>query len=474
MNTLLIKQHHKVSQLALIAIYGVIAGYCLLSNPMVGFAAVLLPVIIHFACVNKRALLYLMLILLPFQSSSFVGLHENIMGIPGAKPYNLLATGLVVLFFFYRGRLFASRDSLEKKTMIILGIHYGIYLLSYFRSLKNLPRFVLINPDIFHPSALRYFLSFFAVPSIFVVIFIYILKCMVQRGDIVAVKNMLLYSLFPLSIAIIAVGLANASLLLSRGAMVDVYTRVFGFHYNDLGAFYIIPVPLMLHDVLQRRKFALLNYLMAFLAVCILQGRAVILVFVISSLIFMLLSGRVKSMMLFILVIVIAAGFFLPDFLLQTFSIGVESGNVNAMMSGRVNELWYPILMDRLEHPVQLLFGEGRYAYMASDLFFSGDLYQAGNVHNAFLDYMLENGLILTMLFAVAVIFFMRRAWFVGKRYSDPLYWAFYTGLIGFLASTISGNRLIPDLHNAYVFVTLPLFINYTRLLRSRTPSLDH
>src|SRR5210317_1485213 len=128
MNSLLIKTPHKLGQFALIAIFGWMTGYGLLVNPTAGLTVVLLPLILIFACSDKRTLLYLLIVLLPFHASSLVGLHQNIMGVPGAKPYNLLALGLFVLFFYYRGRLFGARDAIEKKTMIILGIHYAVYL----------------------------------------------------------------------------------------------------------------------------------------------------------------------------------------------------------------------------------------------------------------------------------------------------------------------------------------------------------
>ena len=62
----------------------------------------------------------------------------------------------------------------------------------------------------------------------------------------------------------------------------------------------------------------------------------------------------------------------LPEFLQRTLSIGLISGDVDKIFTGRIDSIWLPLIKERFSNLNQLLFGVGRFSMMDSPLYLRG------------------------------------------------------------------------------------------------------
>ena len=439
----------------------------IVNNPRIGYVLCLLPFILWFGLIDKKNILYLLILFLPLHSSPYIS--QNLMGLPGAKPFNLLSIFVTALFFYHGGSLLRTKDPVEKKTLTYLFIYFALFSLVMFRSLDYLPRLHMLAPEQFQSSALSYMLSFYIKPSLYLVSFIYILKHIKTEAEILKCINAICISLFILSLLIIFVSVANLSIVMnSRGIMNEYWEAIFGLHYNAIGSIYIICVPLLMLKALDKSIFSTANYILAALAVSFLQSRSTIAIFLGETI---LLLYFLKQKKLLVIAIVPSCMFYalweLPEFLQRTLSIGLISGDVDKIFTGRIDSIWLPLIKERFSNLNQLLFGVGRFSMMDSPLYLRGYILQTSTAHNAFVEFFIDCGVILFACLIFCLIRFLKTAWFYAKKIDSALLWTLFTCLIAYLVGTISGRKIYPSNDNMFLFPIIALLINYLRVYKA-------
>jgi hypothetical protein len=251
-----------------------------------------------------------------------------------------------------------------------------------------------------------------------------------------------------------------------RFAMANLMTDVLGMHYNGVGTFYITTAPILLYLALKRGSFWTANYFLALLAVTMLESRTALFIFVGMSAATLVALGRARTLVAMappvIVVAVVAAG----PLLLQLITMGftTHSGlSWDAFLSGRDDRIWLPLIFEWWSDPQRFWFGAGEHGILTSFLLFSGVVLEAGHSHNAFLDYFLDNGIVLAGALVAAVIGFIVWGWRTGRRLENPLYWALYLSVISFFLGALTGRRFHPEIENAMLFPIVALMIDLAR-----------
>lgn len=444
-------------------ILAIFASIFLVSKPIVGITICLFPFILLISVIDKKNILYLFFLMMPLSSMPY--LSANLMGIPGVKIFNLLSGLTLVLFFYHGGMLQKNNDFIERKSLLFFFIYFALFTLAVFRSLSYLPTLSMLYPENFHSNPLRYLLSSYIRPSLYLILFLYILKLIKTKTEINKCIDGICYSIFILSCLVVVVGLLNINAItLGRSVTNEVFSSFFGLHYNSIGSIYITVVPLLVYQFIERKKLAATNYILAAIAVFLLQSRSTIMVFFGGTV--LLLHFLRKRKLMFILSGILGAYiiFFIPGFLARAFLTGAEGGNLDSIFTGRIDSIWVPLIMERLENINQLLWGVGRYSMMNSPLYLKGYIFQTTSAHNAFVEFFIDNGIIIFSVFMVYLVLYLKRAWIWANKINSPLGWALFTCIITYLAGTISGRKIYPDHHSMYLFPIIALFINYIRI----------
>jgi O-antigen ligase len=140
------------------------------------------------------------------------------------------------------------------------------------------------------------------------------------------------------------------------------------------------------------------------------------------------------------------AAFFVPDAVVERVTLGITHGSRADLSSGRIDDLWLPLLPKVLESPV---FGHGLLYVGRSDLVTGGRMMAAAQAHNAYLDLLLDAGLIGLLL----VTWFLSTVFRDFRRLShedpDPVMRGFFrgaaVGLLSWLLQAFFDDRLFPN-----------------------------
>jgi O-antigen ligase len=215
---------------------------------------------------------------------------------------------------------------------------------------------------------------------------------------------------------------------------------------------------------LEKHPFWIANFAFAVLTIIFLQSRSALLVFLVSNALLLLLLKRKKLLIFFSGTLLAVSLLWLPETLIHGFTTGFDSGTADAVLTGRVDRLWIPLVTEWLENPRKLFFGAGRYGILTSPLWVQGFLIPTSHAHNAFLDFFLENGIILFGFLVFFIITFMTASWRVCKQIDTPLCWSLFVSLFAYLVATITDRQLFPNVENMLLFPSIALLINAIRL----------
>ncbi len=372
----------------------------------------------------------------------------------------------VLLLAYAIGRLGRSTDTIERRAMIAVGLYLGIFALEFARSMANPQLFNALLPDQFQDDLLRYTLSFFVKPALFVVLFIFILKTMVNETN--RVITAISVAIFLLSAAII-VGILQDPSVLSRGrhAMADLCLSLLGMHYNPVGTIYITVGPLLVYLAASRGVAAKLNLGLAVAVLLVLQSRSALLAFAITAVLTLIVLRRTLLLMVIATVGAVACAFWHGPTTAALLSVGIDDGSVqsvDALLSGRLDTIWIPLVSEWFRDPTLLIFGAGRYGILTSPLWRAGDIFQATHAHNAFIDFFLDSGIVLTLVLIIGVIAWLVWSRRVGAAMRSPLYWALFMCPVAYLIGTLTERQFYPAVDNMFLFPILAVMLNVVRV----------
>ena len=431
----------------------------------------------HFFAQREKLFFLLFIFMLPFQRVIF--LRNDLFGIQGAKPSNLLAA-IVLAYLMFRGASpLRATDEIELRSLRIFLLYFAIFAIALIRSIPNASLFHGRFPDVFPESYFDYILSACIVPSFYILPFLFVLTRMCSFQDLERITTLICLSVLLLSVAFIILVLMHPSVLSSgspdemaevvssnRDDMGKLCETYFGIYYNTIGTIYICTMPLLLYKAL-RNSFWIIPLGISLVAVLLLQSRSALIVVAISYCLFLIQRRKYLILIVGATAIGIVSLLWIGPTIDALLSVGFQNGSgfsANALLTDRVSLIWVPLVDEWTSNIGLFLFGAGRFGMITSQLWYTGALYHATHAHNAFIDFFLDNGAILSVVLIIFLYAGIVTAWRAGQTLDSDLYWALFAGIFGFGIGMMTEREIFPTIDNMYVFPIIAMMINLVRL----------
>jgi O-antigen ligase len=461
----------------LLAGFGLIAaaaagGFALALYELDAFYVALALIACLWVLFDFRIGAVVIVLLLPAYDTNLV--PRSLMGITGLNPVNLLLAATLAAYVL-RGQLpqagrFVPRPLLWLYIVpIVIGGLIGVH---HFDDI--VPHFIDLEMVDF-TNEIGYLRDMLIKPLVMVMIAL-TLAAAVARSQkperfIVAIAlSVWTVALVQLGYVVISgVGLASLASTSMRSFFNDI-----GIHANDLARLYVVAYALLLFVWWETKHHALRLFLFATMGVMCVGllltfSRAGFLGFLLVNLWLLAWKFNARSVSLAVLAVALAAAL-LPGEVHDRVTLGMDTGDADEVSRGRIEGIWMPLLPEILKSP---LWGSGLSSIMWSYPMETGAMVRVGHPHNAFLEALLDMGIVgLALLLA----FF----WHVWKgfrslgsnAYLSPELRGFFQGataaLLAFMVTGMAGSSLRPS--GEFVYLWLAIGMMYGVRARRPTP----
>ncbi len=225
----------------------------------------------------------------------------------------------------------------------------------------------------------------------------------------------------------------------------------------------MIAYALLLFVWWETKQVALKNFLFVTMglitfALLLTFSRGAFIGFLLVNLWMLAWKFNAKSVSLAVLAITLAA-ILLPGAVYSRISLGLDSGDVDAVSAGRIEGIWLPLLPEALTSPP---WGYGLSSIMWSYAMETGAMMPVGHPHNAYLEALLDTGVIGLSLMLV----FFWHVWqgfrkLGSNAYLSPELRAFFQGataaLLAFLVTGMAGSSLRPTAEATYLWFAIAM-----------------
>jgi O-antigen ligase len=233
-----------------------------------------------------------------------------------------------------------------------------------------------------------------------------------------------------------------------------------GLHANDLGRLFAVGYAILLFVWWEAKdpamKLALFFTLgIAAIALVLTFSRSALLAFFVVNGLFLLWKFNAKKLALALLGVGLAAAV-APHYLWRRITFGFDS-DANTVSADRLDGIWGPLLPELTKSP---LWGNGIDSILWAEPMRAGAMLAVGHPHNAYLQALLDMGLIgLALLLA-----FYWHVWkgfraLGSNAYLSPEMRGFFQGataaLLCLMVTGVSGGSLRPDVDFAYLWVAI-------------------
>jgi hypothetical protein len=234
-----------------------------------------------------------------------------------------------------------------------------------------------------------------------------------------------------------------------------------GTHANELGRTFVTSYALLLfawwETKHEKAKIALFVALgMLSLGIVLTFSRNAFLGFFLVNGLFLIWRFNAKKLGLALLGAAVAVAL-APEAVYRRLTYGFDSGSADAVSAGRIEHIWLPLVPDALQSPV---WGQGLDSIMWSHAMTSGSMLFVGHPHNAYLQAILDMGLIGLGLI-VAYYFTVWRGFRAlgSNAYLSPTMRGFFQGacaaLVAFAVAGMTGGSLRPQPENVPLWIAI-------------------
>jgi O-antigen ligase len=233
-----------------------------------------------------------------------------------------------------------------------------------------------------------------------------------------------------------------------------------GMHANDLGRLYAFGYALLLFTFAGTRDYIARAALIASMAIVTLAlvltfSRGAFFGFVVVNALFLLWRRSALTWIIGGLVAIVIA-WKLPGVVYDRVMTGV-GGDMNAVTAGRWDEIWLPLLPEIARSP---LIGNGLSSILWSDAMRAGSILQVTHPHNAYLQTILDMGLLgLGLVLAYFVHVWRGFRKLAADATLQPSLRGFYegaaAGLASFLIAGFAGSSLTPAPEQSFLWLAI-------------------
>jgi hypothetical protein len=157
----------------------------------------------------------------------------------------------------------------------------------------------------------------------------------------------------------------------------------------------------------------------------------------------------------------------MPSTIKERAIYGIYTKDINVISSSRIEEIWKPIIHEYLNSPSKLIFGNGRYALLTSDVNSKSHILDVHLAHNIYLDQFFDSGIIGLLVFIGAYLLLIAMLIKTSRKkeipYRDYLL-AIFISLFNYLIGGMVGRHSYPALENSLLWVVLGLAVAIIRL----------
>jgi O-antigen ligase len=268
--------------------------------------------------------------------------------------------------------------------------------------------------------------------------------------------------------------------LSSGGALKDLasqesrqYLSDVGLHANELGLLLNTAWALALFSFFQARGFALKA---ALGATSVVLGLAVLLTFSrgawlgsLAVIAYLLYVRRNVVLCVAALLVLPAAALLMPQSVAERATHEMGSKDVDALSSGRVDEIWQPLLPEILHSP---LLGSGAGSVLWSEAARQHKILPVGHPHSAYLGALLDLGVLGT----IAILLFFRHMWRLfrqlGAAAPDRLWRGFFHGaaacILLLFVQGLTDDSFLPGRTQAFLWIAYGAAVGFAGRLKAR------
>ncbi len=418
--------------------------------------------------IDYRAGTMLLVLLLPISTTAVF--PSAMMGIPGLNPMNLLLMGTLGAYIV-RGRLEHPGRFVPHQVLWLLMVPVVLAGLLGTMRLDDIPS-AFFDMEVVQFTSWRSYLVVAVVKSLLLVLAALLVAAGVDKAK-KPESFLVALAAGAVAVALLTIGFVIISdvriSMLASPRMRSFFADI-GAHANDLGRIFVTAYALMLFTWWEskepRARLALFIAIGIFiLAIMLTFSRNAFLGFFLVNGLFLLWKFNMRKVGWALLGLA-ASVLFAPGAVYRRMTYGFGSGSVDDVSAGRVEGLWLPLLPEALKSP---LWGQGLDSILWAEAVANGTAHMTTHPHNAYLQTVLDMGLI-------GLVLLLAYYWHVWKGfralgsnpYLSPAMRGFFQGacaaLIAFAAAGMSGGSLRPQPDN--VLLWLAIGIMYGLLAR--------
>lgn len=409
---------------------------------------------------NRTNVMFLYVALIPLSENLYI--QANLFGIQGMKAFNLLGAFLLALTLIKPAR----QSEAERRADLIFTRYFFVYLLIFvvavLRAIPYIPTLHLALPATFSLSKLGFLMSHLIRQSLYLAPMLYIVYNIVTKKELEKTIFIICFSILLLSVAIISL-FFGFRLWSSPDWHRHILMKYLGFHYNFLATHFIIMAPILFQKALTKKTFYVVTFVLAVMAVACLQSRTAYAIFMFAITFMLWFTGRRKIFPIIGLLLLMVGPYLIPAWVVDRALYGFSAGNINDISADRLDNIWIPLIIERMENLPALLFGLGRFSMVLSKVHLQGSIIQAYGAHNAFLEMALDSGLIVALAFVFFLFRMGKKLFIQAKARNDDFFWAIICSYICFLLSCMTDRVFYPSYSSVFIFIITGILIVYIR-----------
>jgi O-antigen ligase len=401
----------------------------------------------------------LLVLLMPIAATTLF--PRSLMGFTGLNPVNVLLAATLVSYLL-RGRLQRAGTFLPRPLLWLYMVPIAAAGLIGSRHVHDILPLFYETEALNFTNAVGYFRDMALKPLLIPVTAILL-------GAAAARSKKPERFLIPIALSVWVIALVQIGFVaiagIKLGELAATNARDFfdamGMHANDLGRLYAVAYGLLLFVWWETKRPGLKLFLFATMgviafALALTFSRAAFLGFLLISAVFLLWKFNAKSAALAALG-TITALVLAPGYLYRRVTLGFDTGNLDEVSAGRIEGIWAPLLPEVFKSP---LWGEGLGSIMWSSPMQTGAILEVTHPHNAYLEALLDMGLIgLALLLAYYWHVWRGMRALAGAADLSAemrgLFQGAIAGLLCFAVTGMAGSSLRPDTEFAYLWMAI-------------------
>jgi len=410
-----------------------------------------------------KALSFLLFVV-PFSQMQL--LNEPVVDLPGARPFLLLGVLVVVIVMLN----YSKANRMPRLLMALAGALFVFFAVSVFRafSYKEIIGFATDQEY----TDLGFFLSFLIKPLVYFIPLIIVAKFVHDEHDIDFLVKTIMLALVVLSSCFLFYYVFNVTNKSDIEAVWKTVGTELRLQKGQAASLYTICFPMVLARYFATKdRLSLLAICLCLPSVGFLYSRTAYVTVVLAFPLYLLFSRRLKFFPILV-VLAIVVSFLVSETIVERATKGLDTENVEEILSGRLDKQWIPLTMEYLSDPQKLLFGQGRNAVLVSESYKIGLFPGATHPHNMYLELVVDAGLVAVIPIVILLVFVIKKTYALLRREQDSSMREYLCGalvsMICYFMGGMTRGSLFPVLENSYFCAVLAMVFVIGR--RPRTP----